>query len=111
MPWPGDQARLWTLVALLPCQRRNCGRHGVQISHSNQARDAKGGQIKAHPWAVAALCPECHVELDSGSTLTQEERFAEWDYAHIRTLHHLFAYGWLRPVQAMNPSISSGFQL
>lgn len=111
MPWPGDQKRLYGFVARLCCQRRGCGRSGVQVSHSNQERDGKGGGLKAYPWMVAALCPQCHVELDSGKTLTREERFAEWDYAHIMTFSHLFAYGWARPVLAINPSIPSEFTL
>jgi hypothetical protein len=111
MPWPVDGPRLWGMVAQLPCQRRGCGRHGVQVSHSNQSRDGKGGSLKAYPWMVAALCPACHVELDSGSNLSQEERFAEWDHAHIMTFSHLFAFGWLRPVQKASPHLPSGFKL
>lgn len=93
---PGDRQRLWAHVASLPCQL--CGRHGVQVAHSNALADGKGRSIKASEFRVAALCPECHVEIDSGKNLTKEERAARWQLAHHRTIGELFARGLVRPV-------------
>lgn len=42
-----------------------------QISHSNQAR---GKAQKSAPWLTAAICPECHHEIDNGTKLPQLER-------------------------------------
>lgn len=96
MPVKADEKRLYAAVASLPCQR--CGKHGVQVAHSNQQRDGKGMGIKSHPWRVAALCPECHVAIDSGATLTKQERRDAFDEAHRATIGELFARGLVRPV-------------
>lgn len=96
MPTQADQSRLWGHVASLPCQR--CGRHGVQVAHSNQQRDGKGMGLKAFPWRVAALCPICHTEIDSGTGMTKGERRDEWEAAHRATVGELFARGLIRPV-------------
>ena len=98
MPIKADESRLWGHVASLTCQRNNCGRHGVQVSHSNQQVDGKGMGIKSYPWRVAAICPACHVEIDSGPNLTKEERRQEWNAAHRATMGELFARGLVRPV-------------
>lgn len=95
MPHPADQKALWGHVASLPCQR--CGREGVQVSHSNQQRDGKGMGLKSYPWRVAALCPACHVEIDSGKNLSKSERKEQWDEAHRATLGELLRRGLLRP--------------
>ena len=105
-PHAGDQPYHYRWVAELPCMCPwRCGQTGVQVSHSNQSRDGKGGAMKAHPWAVAALAPSCHVRIDSGKDLSQDERNAAWDHAHIRTLSELFRRGRLRPVRFLDPSI------
>ncbi len=96
MPVQADQSRLWGHVASLPCQR--CGCHGVQVAHSNSSRDGKGMGLKAYPWRVAALCPACHVEIDSGKTLTKQERREAWEESHRKTIGELFARGLVRPV-------------
>lgn len=93
---PSDQKKLWGYVAELPCQR--CGRHGVQVSHSNQSRHGKGMGLKAWPFAVAALCPTCHVEIDSGKTMSRQERVDAWNEAWMNTLIQLFLQGRIRPV-------------
>lgn len=95
MPYPADKSKLWGYVAELPCQR--CGREGVQVSHSNQSKHGHGMSLKAWPWAVAALCPVCHVEIDSGKNLSRQERIDAWDDAHDKTISALFAAGKLRP--------------
>lgn len=96
MPVKADERRLYGHVASLPCQR--CGAHGSQVAHSNALRDGKGRGIKAYPWRVAALCAECHAEIDSGSRLSKEERREAWDEAHRATMGELFARGLVRPV-------------
>jgi hypothetical protein len=48
-----------------------CGRWGCQVSHSNLHR---GMSQKSAPYFTAAICPECHFELDNGKLLTQEQR-------------------------------------
>lgn len=58
---------------------------------------ARGRGIKAYPWRVAALCPECHVEIDSGATLSKQERRDAWDEAHRATVGELFRLGLIRP--------------
>jgi len=95
MPIKSDERLLYAAVASLPCQR--CGAHGVQVAHSNQIRDGKGKGIKAYPWRVAALCPKCHTEIDSGSKLSKQERRDEWEAAHRATIGELFARGLVRP--------------
>ena len=96
MPHPGDKSKLWGPVAALPCQL--CGAHGVQVSHSNQGRDGKGMSMKSYPYRVAAICPCCHVEIDSGKNLSRQERIERWDEAHRKTIGELFRLGLLRPV-------------
>lgn len=95
MPNQADQKKLWGHVASLPCQL--CGAHGVQVAHSNQARDGKGMGLKSYPWRVAALCPACHVEIDSGKNLSRSERIERWDEAHRKTIGELFSLGLIRP--------------
>ena len=96
MPVKSDEKRLYAAVATLNCQI--CGRSGVQVSHSNQLRDGKGRSIKAFPWRVAALCPACHDEIDSGKSLTKEQRRDIWDEAHRATIGELFERGLIRPI-------------
>jgi hypothetical protein len=91
-----DQRRLFGHVASLPCQR--CGAHGVQVAHSNQQRDGKGMGLKAYPWRVAALCPLCHTDIDSGPGMTKGERREAFEEAHRKTIGELFRLGLVRPV-------------
>lgn len=96
MPIKSDERRLYAAVASLECQR--CGAHGSQVAHSNALRDGKGRGIKAYPWRVAALCPECHFEIDQGPRLSKDERREEWELAHRNTIGALFSRGLVRPV-------------
>jgi len=95
MPHKSDQQKLWSAVAELPCQR--CGAHGVQVAHSNSQADGKGMGLKAWPWKVAALCPACHVEIDSGKNMGKQDRREAWVDAHLKTISELFAKGKIRP--------------
>jgi len=74
-----------------------CGapNHGqVVMAHSNWSEHGKGMGTKAHDWAVAALCDECHKQVDSGPWSKKEKR-EYWGRAHTRTLTWLFATGRL----------------
>lgn len=50
-----------------------CGTQGVEVSHSNALRGI--GQ-KSEPWNTAALCRECHYEIDNGRHFPQDARRA-----------------------------------
>lgn len=69
-----------------------CGRHGVQVAHRNEGR---GMGRKSDPWMTAALCPECHYDIDSGKTLLQAERRARMDRAIVLTHARLALAGKL----------------
>ena len=64
-------------------------------AHSNQLRDGKGRSIKAHDYRIAALCYQCHTDLDQGAGLTREARVAMWEEAHRKTIGWLFDNGLL----------------
>jgi hypothetical protein len=84
--------KLKRAVASLPCQV--CGIQGrTQASHSNQLRDGKGMGIKAHDYRLAAICVECHAEIDQGMTMSRAERDEQWDEAHRSTIGELFGLG------------------
>jgi len=67
-----------------------CGAWGVQAAHSNQDR---GMGQKASDSLCAAICPECHTEIDNGRHLTQEQRRARLDRAIVLTLDQLTRRG------------------
>lgn len=70
-----------------------CGRHGVQVSHSNVERGL--GQ-KSKPWMTAALCPKCHDDIDNAPELSQVQRRALHFKAICRTHEFLIESGKLR---------------
>lgn len=73
------------LVASLPCQ--HCGAHGrTQAAHRNEG---KGMGIKTSDALVAALCFECHAELDKVKSMTKVERRDFWNRAYINTIQTL----------------------
>jgi predicted nucleic-acid-binding Zn-ribbon protein len=79
--------KLLKLVASLDCQ--NCGSGNmVQAAHTNWG-SGKGRGIKADDNQVAALCLNCHYEVDQGKNLTKEERQDLWQRAHKRTIQTL----------------------
>lgn len=83
--------KLRRLVATLPCQ--HCGAHGrTQAAHRNEG---KGMGLKTSDALVAALCVECHTELDNGKRLTREERRDMWNRAYINTIQALIEQGRL----------------
>lgn len=78
-------------VASLECMA--CGRHGrTQAAHANEG---KGMAMKVSDALLAALCDECHTELDQGKTMTREERRDFWNRAHIHTMQALVERGLL----------------
>ena len=45
--------------------------------------------LKADDNLVAALCLNCHYEIDQGKTLTKAERQEIWEKAHKKTVQAL----------------------
>jgi hypothetical protein len=85
--------KLLEAIRQLPCQVCGIEDGTVVAAHSNQQRHGKGMSIKAHDWAIAALCHTCHAHLDQGSHYDKDTRFAVWDKAFERTLHLLWERG------------------
>jgi hypothetical protein len=77
----------------LPCQ--GCGKENgtVVAAHSNQLRDGKGRGMKAHDFRIAALCFDCHRELDQGSTMNKQEKICFFEEAHRKTIGLFFMRG------------------
>lgn len=67
-----------------------CGKYGVQVAHRNQG---KGMGLKADDCLTAALCPECHYEIDNGKKYTREERRELMDNAILKTITELVRCG------------------
>ena len=67
-----------------------CGKHGVQAAHRNVG---KGMGIKVDDCMTAALCPDCHREIDQGKTMTRDQRRSEMDRAIVLTLRELVVRG------------------
>jgi predicted transglutaminase-like cysteine proteinase len=85
--------KLLDSVRGFPCQHclKTC--ESVCAAHSNQQRDGKGMGIKAHDYRIAALCQDCHREIDSGNKLEKIERVKMWEEAHRKTIGLLFQSG------------------
>lgn len=71
-----------------------CGRYGVQAAHRNEG---KGTGRKVDDCLTAALCPECHHEIDNGKELSREERRAMIDKAICLTVAELARRGLIKP--------------
>lgn len=67
-----------------------CGRWGTQVAHRNEG---KGMGRKVDDSLTAALCPDCHHELDNGTRLTREQRRSEMDRAIALTLQEIARRG------------------
>lgn len=79
----------------LPCG--NCGReeYGQVVgAHANWSWADKGKSIKAHD-ITAALCYQCHMELDQGRDMTKAEREEMWLKALYRTVRNAVQAGKL----------------
>lgn len=79
--------------ACMLCHRFNQG--DVVAAHANWSDYGKGMGVKAHDWAVAFLCQQCHARIDSGSA-DREAKRNEWLTAHINTLTWLFNEGVIK---------------
>lgn len=78
-------------VAGLPCQ--HCGRHdATQAAHRNEGK-AMG--MKTSDALIAALCVDCHRELDQGRDMSKAERRDMWNRAAVRTYQALIESGVL----------------
>lgn len=51
--------------------------------------------LKTSDALVAALCTECHSELDQGRDLTRDERRDMWNRSYIKTMQTLIEQGFL----------------
>ena len=69
-----------------------CGKYGIQVAHRNEG---KGVGLKADDSLTAAICEECHYEIDNGKNLTREERHQLMDRAIVLTLKELTRRGLL----------------
>lgn len=73
-----------------------CGKHNdgtVCAAHSNRLQHGKGRGLKAHDCFIAALCYNCHVSLDQGTSMSREERQDFWQQAHDTTMLWLWMSG------------------
>ena len=87
--------KLLEAVRESPCQACGAKNGTVVAAHSNQLRDGKGRSIKAHDYRIAALCYQCHTDLDQGAVMTKEARVNMWEEAHRKTIGWLFDNGFL----------------
>lgn len=84
--------RIRDLCRELPCM--SCfGSNGVTWAHSNWAIHGHGRGIKASDQYIAALCRDCHRELDQGTRMTEERRQSLWWVAHTQTVAWLVSIG------------------
>lgn len=85
--------RFLNAVASLPCSL--CGREDGTIvpAHRNEG---KGIGIKVSDALVAALCHQCHSEIDNGKTMDRDERRDAWNRAYVRTIQAMIESGTLR---------------
>lgn len=67
-----------------------CRRFGVQAAHRNQG---KGMGMKAPDCWTAALCHQCHAEIDNGRDMSLDERRRMMDVAVLDTIMELFYRG------------------
>jgi len=69
-----------------------CGKYNigdVVSAHANWLEYDKGTGIKAHDWAVAFLCDDCHNFVDKAGIAKGHKR-SFWELAHIKTMKWLF---------------------
>lgn len=72
------------------CDKRFAPQTSPDAAHRNEG---KGIGQKVDDCLTAALCRECHREIDQGKDMTREERRAAIDSAILRTLVLLFRAG------------------
>lgn len=86
---PYRNKKLLEAVRQMPCQHCGAQDGTVCAAHSNFSEHGKGMGQKASDGMVAALCYNCHSELDHGSRLTKTERKEMWEQAYIKTMRFL----------------------
>ena len=69
-----------------------CGAYGVQAAHRSEG---KGTGMKTSDCLTAALCPECHSEIDQGKQMDRNERRATMNAAIVLTVEQLVKSGKL----------------
>lgn len=84
--------RILEFCRTLPCQSCGVQDGTVVAAHSNQLMHGKGRGIKASDQYVAALCHQCHYEVDQGRSCKQTKQWI-WNEAHERTKGQLEAAG------------------
>jgi hypothetical protein len=72
-----------------------CGKHGVQAAHRNEG---KGIGIKTDDCLTAAICSDCHFQIDNARYMTRQERRSEMDRAIVLTVGKLVESGKLKIV-------------
>ena len=88
---PYRSQRWLKAVASLPCVI--CGvEQRTQAAHRNEG---KGMGIKVDDCLTAALCVECHSQIDQGKYLSRDERRQAMDRAILDTLVRLARNGYL----------------
>jgi hypothetical protein len=77
----------------LPCA--SCGADDGTIvgAHRNES---KGMGMKVSDALVAALCFQCHTNLDQGKTMNRQERREFWNQAYIKTMQYMIENNILR---------------
>lgn len=73
------------------CQRLSCLGGKSVPAHSNQGKHGKGWAIKAHDCFVAAMCNDCHYEVDNGRRLSEPKRIELWNDGWRTTMAILWA--------------------
>lgn len=75
------------------CQ--SCGRRGPCVpAHANWNQYGKGMGLKAHDWAVAAVCNDCHNLIDGRrGCLSSEQAHELWQRAWVNTVRLWFEHG------------------
>lgn len=71
-----------------------CGAWGTQVAHRNES---KGMGLKTDDCATAALCIQCHHEIDNGKSLTRDERRQQMDRAIVLTVIQIARSGLVVP--------------
>ena len=90
---PTFRSEAWRrAVASLPCVL--CYREGAtQAAHRNEGKSLA---LKVTDAWTAALCTECHAEIDNGKALSRDERRQKMDVAILLTIKELADRGSLK---------------
>ena len=83
--------KLLKLAQEIPsCTMCGCYNKGnIVAAHSNQIIHGKGKGIKAHDFAIAFICNNCHYEIDHGQ-MDKQDKIERWTAAFFKTIEWLF---------------------